>query len=216
MLTPPNLTNAWGGSEKSGGGTGNGRGLDPGIGAEVAEASKQGGASAGRKVVRHRSVPFVKLMPLQVGTGTPPQLIEVGKAAPDRRIIFGNEPELFVCGEPCAGQVGRSDDRPAGVEYIELGVKAANAADGAAGIEQQPQGSDVARAIREICKIEPGDDPEGCGPRLENPRKSAGLDERAHDAEFAGMLAQTCDELGVPAFGYQAKCQGEVSCFRRS
>ena len=41
-------------------------------------------------------------------------------------------PELPVGREAGAGEVGRGDDRPGRAKYVELGVKAANAADGAA------------------------------------------------------------------------------------
>ena len=76
----------------------------------------------------------------RVASSKPPQLLEIGETAFDCRAIFSNQPELPVAREAGAGEIGRGDDRPARSENVELGMKAADTADGGTCIEQQSQG----------------------------------------------------------------------------
>ena len=119
-------------------------------------------------------------------------------------------PELPVGREAGAGEVGRGDDRPGRAKYVELGVKAANAADGAAGVEQQSQGLDIAHAFRELREIEAGDDLEGIWSWGENSGESAGLNKRAHDPKLGRIPAKAVDELGVPALVDETECHSDL------
>ena len=87
-------------------------------------------------------------------------------------------PNSLFAESPAASEVGGGHDRPARAEYVELGMKAADTADGGACIEQQSQGADIAHAVGEIRKIELGDDLEGSRSWCEDPGERAGPESR--------------------------------------